>query len=91
MTCCCKISETTWRLIRFSTNFNLNENLLDRLSEAEVKSCYRFSPNSIQFITDTLAADLERPTRRNHALKPQEQVLVALRIFGSGSLFGGGR
>ena len=39
----------------------------------------------IQFITDTLAPNLERPTERNHALKPQEQVLVALRRFASGS------
>ena len=60
-------------------NVNLNDNLLDGLSEAEVKSGYRFSRDSIQFITDTLAPDLERPTERNHALKPQEQVLVSLR------------
>lgn len=72
-------------LLRRKINFNLNENLLDGLSEAEVKSRYRFSRNSIQFNTDTLAADLERPTGRNRALKPQEQVLVALRFFASGS------
>ena len=78
-------------LLRRKRNFNLNENLLDGLSEAEVKSRYRFSRNSIQFITDTLAADLERPTGRNRALKPQEQVLVALRFFASGCFFGGGR
>ena len=66
-------------------NFNLNDNLLDGLSEAEVKSRYRFSRDSIQYITDTLAPDLERPTERNHPLKPQEQVLVALRFFASGS------
>ena len=60
-------------------NVNLNDNLLDGLSEAEVKSGYRFSRDSIQFITDTLAPDLERPTERNHALKPQEQGLVSLR------------
>ena len=60
-------------------------NLLDGLSEPEVKSRYRFSRDSIQYITDTLAPDLERPTERNHALKPQEQVLVALRFFASGS------
>ena len=65
--------------------FNLKENLLAGLSETEVKSRYRFSRDSIQFITDTIAADLERPTARNHALKPQEQVLVALRFFASGS------
>ena len=61
--------------------FNLNDNLLDGLSEAEVKSRYRFSRNSIQFITDTIAADLERPTKRNRALKPQDQVLDALLFF----------
>ena len=70
---------------RRERNFNLNGNLLDGLSEAEVKSRYRFSRDSIQYITDTLAPDLERPTERNHALKPQEQVLVALRFFASGS------
>ena len=70
---------------RRDRNFNLNGNLLDGLSEAEVKSRYRFSRDSIQYITDTLASDLERPTERNHALKPQEQVLVALRFFASGS------
>ena len=45
--------------------FNLKEDLLDGLSETEVKSHYRFSRGSIQFITDTIAADLERPTARN--------------------------
>ena len=59
--------------------------MLDGLCEAEVKSRYRFSRDSIQFITDMLATDLERPTERNRALKPQEQVLVALRFFASGS------
>ena len=51
----------------------------------EVKLCYRFLRNSIQFITNTLAADLERPSRRNHALNPQEQVLVNLCFFAIGS------
>ena len=54
---------------RRKRNFNLNDNLIDGLSEAEVKSRYRFSRDSIQFITDTLAPNLERPTERNHALK----------------------
>lgn len=64
---------------RRKRNCNLNDNLLDGLSEAEVKSGYRFLRDSIQFITDTLAPDLERPTERNHAPKLQEQVLVSLR------------
>ena len=66
--------------------FNLKENLLDGLSKIVVRPRYRFSRDSIQFITDsTIAADLERPTTRNRALKPQEQVLVAVSFFASGS------
>ena len=72
---------------RRKRNFNLNDNLLDGLSEAEVKSGYRSSRDWIQFITDTLPPDLERPTERNHALKPQEQVLVALRKGKQSRLF----
>lgn len=74
---CCKISKRAWHLIRLfavcpvhtrrNRNFNLNDNLLDGLSEVEVKSHYRFSRGSIQFITHMLASDLERPTKRNHA------------------------
>ena len=61
---------------------------LNGLSEAEVKSHYRFLRDSIQFITDTLFADLKRPTERNHALKPQEQVRFALQVVvvGGGSI-----
>ena len=47
----------------------------------------RFLRDSIQFITDTLVADLKRPTKRNHALKPQQQVPVALQVV----VVGGGR
>ena len=85
---CCKISEKNMAVDllfrdvqrRRKRICNLKGNLVDGLSEAEVKSRYRFSRESIEFIIDTLAADLERPTGRNRALKPEEQVLVALRF-----------
>ena len=48
---------------RRNRNFNLNDNLLDGLSEAEVKSRYRFSRDSIQYITDTLAPIHNEPHR----------------------------
>ena len=38
---------------------------------------------SILFITDLLTGDLCRDTRRNHALQPLTQVLVALRFYAS--------
>ena len=40
---------------------------------------------SILFITDLLACDLCRDTRRNHALQPLTQVLIALRFYASAS------
>ena len=72
---------------KHNRNVNLKDNFLNGLSEAEVKSRYRFLRDSIQFITDMLVADLKRPTERNHALEPQEQVRFALQVVvvGGGS------
>ena len=62
-------------------SFKFRKNLLDGLSENEVKSRYRFGRESIQFICDLLTDNLERATLRNNALTMEEQVLVALRFF----------
>ena len=66
-------------------SFKLKKNLLESLSEDEVKSRYRFGRESIHFLCDLLEEDLERPTARNNALTTEEQVLIALRFFASGS------
>ena len=46
---------------------------------------YRFGRESIKFLVEILKDDLQRQTRRNHALSPTLQVLVALHFFASGS------
>ena len=51
------------------------------LSDNELRARYRFGRQAIQYITDLLADDLRRNTRRNHALPPLQQVLIALRFF----------
>ena len=58
---------------------------IDDYSDEEVRVRYRFRRESILFITNLVAGDISRNTRRNHALPPLLQVLIALRFYASGS------
>ena len=58
---------------------------IDGLFDDELRASYRFGRNAINYITNLLHEELIRVTRRGHALEPQQQVLVALRFFASGS------
>ena len=72
---------------RRDRRFRLAEHqpIVDEFTNEELRHRYRFGSESIHFITDLLAPDLRRETRRNHALDPTTQVLVALRFYASGS------
>ena len=61
----------------------------DDFTEDQLRVRYRFGRQSILYLTNLLADDLPRGTRRNHALRPQDQVLIALRFFASGSFLVG--
>ena len=65
--------------------FQQREIDLDELTDEELRSRYRLGRESIKFLVEILKDDLQRQTRRNHALSPTLQVLVALRFFASGS------
>ena len=65
--------------------FQQREIDLDELTDEELRSRYRFGRESIKFLVEILKDDLQRQTRRNHALSPTLQVFVALRFFASGS------
>ena len=58
---------------------------IDGLFDEELRSRYRFGRHAINYITNLLHEDLVRDTQRGHALDPQQQVLIALRFFASGS------
>lgn len=58
---------------------------IDGLNDSELRARYRFGRNSINYITNLLYEDLVRDTQRGHALEPEQQVLIALRFFASGS------
>lgn len=65
-------------------NYQFNANLLNYTDE-ELRARYRFGSESIQFITNLIETDLRRKTNRSHALRPIDQVLIALRFYASGN------
>ncbi|CAG2185824.1 HARBI1 [Mytilus edulis] len=54
-------------------------------SDEELRARYRFSRHSIMVISDLVRDDLQRGTRRNHALTVEQQVMVTPKILASGS------
>ena len=90
MTCCCKISETTWRLICFFTVCYLS--VKEILTSTRTYSTDSMKPRlshatDFRVIPFTSSPTRLLPTSKDQPdeLKPQEQVLVALRFFASGS------
>ena len=65
--------------------FRHHEIFVDDFSDEELRSRYRFGRDSIEFLTGILENHLQRQTKRNHALSPTLQILVALGFFVSGS------
>lgn len=63
----------------------------DRLHPFEVyddeglRRRFRFGRDGLQFITELISADIERPTRRNRALPALLQVILALQFFATGN------
>ncbi|KAK0140196.1 putative nuclease HARBI1 [Merluccius polli] len=62
-------------------------NLLEHYSNDELYARYRFGRDDIAFICNILRPHLECATLRSHALTVEEQVLIALHFYASGSFF----
>ena len=58
---------------------------IDDFTDEELRARYRFGRGSILYLTNLLADDITRNTRRNHALQLIQQILIALRFYASGS------
>ena len=65
-------------------NYRFNANLL-KYTDQELRARYRFGKESIQYITSLIETDLRRKTNRSRALRPIDQVLIALRFYASGN------
>ena len=59
----------------------------ERFTDEEIRNRYRFRRDSINLICDVVRQDLERPTRRNHALSVKIQVLASLRFLATGCFY----
>ena len=60
-------------------------NPLETMSDSEIIKRYRLNLECIDRLTDIVAPEIRRPTNRSHAVTPQTQVLLSLRILASGS------
>ena len=69
---------------RRARTYRENDNWLS-FTDEELRARYRFGRESIEYILNVIGNDLRRKTRRNHAMSPSKQLLVALRFFASGS------
>ena len=58
---------------------------LDVYTDGEIHDRFWFRRDSINFIINVVYNDLARPTRRNHALTVEMQVLIVLTFFACGS------
>ncbi|XP_046863344.1 putative nuclease HARBI1 [Xenia sp. Carnegie-2017] len=54
-------------------------------SDNDLRKRYRFGRESLQHISRLIANDVRPTTNRNKALLTEEQLVIALRFFGSGS------
>ena len=57
---------------------------IENFTDEELRNRFRFGRQGIGYITNLIADELRRSTRRNRALPPLQQVLVALRFYASG-------
>ena len=55
------------------------------ISDEELRMRYRFGRDSIQFIAALIEDEVKPITKRNHAIFTEQQVLITLRFFASGS------
>ena len=67
------------RKFRTGSQFEIND-----FTDEELRARYRFKRESILFITNLVASVITCNTRRNRALSPLHQVLIALRFYASG-------
>ena len=65
--------------------FRDRRNPLDIFNDSELLQRYRFSRRGIMFLTEILTNDLEYSTRRNFALLPCMQILIALQFYATGT------
>ncbi|XP_056594081.1 putative nuclease HARBI1 [Triplophysa dalaica] len=60
---------------------------LEQYTTEELYARFRFGNADIKYIADLVRPKLQRRTRRSHSLSVEEQVLIALRFYASGTFY----
>ena len=58
---------------------------IENFTDEELRNRFTIGRQEIGYITNLIANELHHSTRKNHALPPLQQVLIALRFYASGS------
>ena len=58
---------------------------IENFTDEELRNRFTIGRQGIGYITNLIANELHHSTRKNHALPPLQQVLIALRFYASGS------
>lgn len=73
------------RSLRRERVFRDRRNPLDIFTDEELVQRYRFSRAGIMYIADIITESIEHKTRRNQALLPYQQVVIALQYYATGT------
>ena len=73
------VRERRGRIYRYNDSILIYRN-------QKLRTHYRFGNASIEYNTNLIEADLQRKTNCYYALKPIDQVLIALQFYASGGL-----
>jgi hypothetical protein len=73
-------------LVRRQRNFRLRTNF-HFYAEYEFNERFRLRAENIETILNEIGERLQHPTRRNKALAPQQQLLIALHWLGNGGQY----
>ncbi|XP_071176614.1 putative nuclease HARBI1 [Mytilus edulis] len=72
-------------VVRRERHFRGFDPLEREFSDEELRQRYRFGRGTIAYLSDLMRGDLERGTNKETALSVEQQVMIALRFYGSGS------
>ncbi|CAC5398513.1 HARBI1 [Mytilus coruscus] len=72
-------------VVRRERHFRGFDPLQREFTDEELRQRYRFGRETIEYLSDLMRADLERGTNKETELSVEQQILIALRFYGSGS------
>ncbi|KAJ3653970.1 hypothetical protein Zmor_013188 [Zophobas morio] len=65
--------------------FQLRENHFEKWNAGEFLKRFRFSKTGVRLILQQIQEQIKSPTERNHAVSPEQMLLVTLRFLATGS------